>query len=68
MQSMLWKIENKEMNTIPCGHLFCNPCWFNYLKTLITETKVEKIKCMNHENNENISEEFILEHISNNNN
>ena len=62
------KIEDKELNKIPCGHLFCTHCWFNYLKTLITEAKVEKIKCMNHECNENISEEFIFKHISNNNN
>ena len=54
------KVENKELNRIPCGHLFCNHCWFNYLKTLITEAKVEKIKCMNHECNEIIPEEFIL--------
>ena len=61
------QIEDKKLNTIPCGHLFCTHCWFNYLKTLISEAKVEKIKCMNHECNENISEEFILEHISDNN-
>ena len=48
--------EDKELNTLPCEHLFCTHCWFNYLKTLITEAKVEKIKCMNHECNENISE------------
>ena len=60
------KIEDKKLNTIPCGHLFCTHCWFNYLKTLITEAKVEKIKCMNHECQENISEEFILNHLSEN--
>ena len=58
------KIEDKELNKIPCGHLFCTQCWFNYLKTLITEAKVEKIKCMNHECDENISEEYILKYIS----
>ena len=36
------KIEDRELNIIPCGHLFCSNCWFNYLKTLITEAKVEK--------------------------
>ena len=25
--------EDKKLNTIPCGHLFCTHCWFNYLKT-----------------------------------
>ena len=61
-------VDDKELNTIPCGHLFCTHCWFNYLKTLITEAKVEKIKCMNHECGENIPEEFILKHLSDNNN
>ena len=42
-----------------CGHLFCTHCWFNYLKTAITEAKVEQIKCMDHECKEILSEEFI---------
>ena len=52
------------MNTIPCGHLFCINCWFNYLKVLISEAKVENIKCMDYQCNEIISEDFILKHIS----
>ena len=60
--------EEKELNKIPCGHLFCSLCWFNYLKTLITEAKVEKIRCMDHECNAIISEEFIEQHISENDN
>ena len=59
-------LEDKENNKIKCGHLFCTNCWFNYLKYLILEAKVDKIKCMNHECNEIISEEFILKHISEN--
>ena len=55
--------EDKEFNKINCGHLFCVHCWFNYLKTLIMEGKVDKIKCMDHECNEIISKEFILKHI-----
>ena len=61
-------IEDKKLNSIPCGHLFCTHCWFNYLKTLITEAKVEKIKCMNHECKGEIPEEFILKHLSENKN
>ena len=38
--------EEKNFNQIHCGHLFCTHCWQNYLRTLITEAKVEKIKCM----------------------
>ena len=60
--------EETDLNTIPCGHLFCTHCWFNYLKTLITDAKVEKIKCMEHECKDIISEEFILKHISENEN
>ena len=60
--------EDKELNTIPCGHLFCTHCWNNYLRTLITEAKVEKIKCMDHECQEILSEEFIVMHISENEN
>ena len=59
--------EDKKLNTIPCGHLFCTNCWFNYLKTSIIEAKVDNIRCMDHECDEIISDEFILKHISKNN-
>ena len=55
--------EDKKLNAIPCGHLYCFHCWFNYFKTLILEAKVENIKCMDHECKEIITEEFILQHI-----
>ena len=60
--------EDKNLNTIPCGHLFCTHCWFNYLKTSILEAKVDNIKCMNHECLEIMSDEFILKHLSEDNN
>ena len=60
--------EDRDFNRIPCGHLFCTNCWFNYLKTSISEAKVDKIKCMDHGCNQIISEEFILNHIKDNNN
>ena len=56
--------EDKNLNTIPCGHLFCTHCWFNYLKTSILEAKVDNIKCMNHECQEIMTDEFILKHLS----
>ena len=56
--------EDKSLNTIPCGHLFCTHCWFNYLKTSILEAKVDNIKCMNHECQEIMTDEFILKHLS----
>ena len=62
------KKNEKKFNEIKCGHLFCNHCWFNYLKTLITEASVEKIKCMDVNCNAIMTEEFILKHISENQN
>ena len=59
------KEEEKKFNTLSCGHVCCAYCWLNYLKTLITEAKVEKIKCVEHDCKEIISEEFILKHINN---
>ena len=53
----------KNFNSLPCGHICCTQCWTNYLKTLITEAKVEQIKCVDHKCKEIISEEFILKHI-----
>ena len=58
--------EEKNLNSMPCGHIFCTNCWFNYLKTSIIEAKVEKIKCMEHGCNEIVSENFILKHIDEN--
>ena len=62
------ELNEKEIkeNSIPCGHIFCTHCWFNYLKTSIIEAKVENIKCMDHECNDIITEDFILKHLSNN--
>ena len=60
--------EEKDKNSLPCGHLFCTHCWFNYLKTSILEAKVDNIVCMNHECVDEISEDFIIKHISKNQN
>ena len=60
--------ENKDKNKIPCGHLFCTNCWYNYLKTLILEAKVDNIKCMDHECQNHISDDFVMKHISHNDN
>jgi len=57
----------KNFNALPCGHICCTQCWTNYLKTLITEAKVEHIKCVDHQCKEIISEEFILNHIKDDN-
>ena len=56
--------EDKTNNSLPCGHLFCSNCWFDYFKTLISEAKTNKIKCMESKCSEYMSEEFIIQHIS----
>ena len=57
--------EDIKFNYLPCGHICCTQCWTNYLKTLITEAKVETIKCVEYKCKEEISEDFILRHIEN---
>ena len=55
--------EEIKMNSLPCGHVCCTQCWLNYFKTLITEAKVESIKCVEHNCKQIISEEFIFKFI-----
>jgi hypothetical protein len=61
------EMEKGEMkfNHLPCGHLCCTQCWLNYLKALISEAKVEEIKCVEHKCTTIISESFIISHIQN---
>ena len=59
--------EEKKFNALPCGHVCCTQCWLNYFKTLITEAKVEEIKCVDHQCKEIVPEEFILKHIKDDN-
>ena len=42
------EMEEIKFNSLPCGHICCTNCWFNYLKSLISEAKVEEIKCVEH--------------------
>ena len=56
--------DEKDFNSLPCGHVCCTQCWLNYLKTLITEAKVDHIKCIEHKCTNIIPEEFILKHIN----
>ena len=58
--------DQKKFNSLPCGHLCCNKCWVNYLKSKIPEAKVEQIKCVEYKCNQ-IPEEFILKHIKEDN-
>ena len=58
--------KEKKFNELPCGHLCCTECWVNYLQTLISEGKVEKIKCAEHKCEQILTEDFIMKHIKNN--
>ena len=55
--------NEKQSNILPCGHFCCKQCWINYFKTLILEGTVEEIKCIDFSCNNIIEEEFILNHI-----
>ena len=55
--------KEKESNTLPCGHFCCKQCWLNYFKTFILEANVDEIKCTKYDCSYIILEEFILEHI-----
>ena len=57
--------EDIKFNYLPCGHICCTQCWYSYLKSLISEAKVEKIKCVEYKCQEEIPEDFILKHINN---
>ena len=41
------KLTNEELNNnfVGCFHIFCNECYYNYLKEKINKNNVEKIKC-----------------------
>ena len=59
------KEEEIKENSLPCGHLCCINCWYNYFKTLIKEAKVEEIKCIKYGCKQIIPEDFILKYIKN---
>ena len=60
--------EEKERSMMPCGHLFCTNCWFEYFKSKILEARVEPIKCIGYGCDKYISDEYILLIISVDNN
>jgi hypothetical protein len=54
-----------QLNSLPCGHYACTSCWSSYLLALISEAKVEELKCIDHTCNDLLSEEFIMKFIKN---
>ena len=55
--------KNLKLNSPPCGHQCCKQCLFNYLKSKISEAKVESIKCFEYKCNQILPQEFIYNHI-----
>ena len=51
---------------LECGHLFCESCWYNYLKVKILENKLKFIKCLEYECNQIIPDELIRKIIKKN--
>ena len=52
-----------ESDILLCGHFCCKQCWLNYLKSEISKGNTEEIKCAHFSCDIIISENFILEHI-----
>ena len=46
---------------------YCFTCWLHFISDQIENSNVEKIKCQNFECKENLSEDFIIELIKDNN-
>ena len=57
--------ENMKIE-LECGHLFCESCWYNYLKVKILENKLKFIKCLEYECNQIIPDEIIRKIIKKN--
>ena len=49
-----------------CGDEYCSNCWFSYLRSKIDEGYVDKIKCMNYNCKEILSDKFIRNIIRDN--
>ena len=57
--------EELERTKQKCNHQCCVDCWYEYIKTKITEAKVGKITCVALNCKTEISEDFIMNIINN---
>ena len=48
-----------------CNHIFCEDCWYNYLKEKISNANVAKITCIQHGCGISINENFIKNILKN---
>ena len=58
--------DHKKISNIPCVHSYCYTCWFLYIKEQIESSKVKKMKCLNYECDNNLSEKFIFQILEKN--
>ena len=58
--------DHKKTSNIPCSHFYCYTCWYLYIKEQIESSKVKKMKCLNYECDNNLSEKFIFQILEKN--
>ena len=58
-------IEELNDNFIDCFHGFCNSCYYDYLKENINNNNIEKIKCLEHNCDNILFDDFIQDHLKN---
>jgi hypothetical protein len=44
-EEKLTEEEKKENNLLKCNHIFCNDCYFEYLKEKVNSNQIDIIKC-----------------------
>ena len=58
--------DHKKISNISCFHSYCYTCWYLYIKEQIESSKVKKMKCLNYECDNNLSEKFIFQILEKN--
>ena len=59
-------ISNENNTVRNCGHSFCDDCWYNFLSANIEKNRISRIKCLQHDCDEKISDEFIINLLKSN--
>jgi ariadne-1 len=60
--------EGAGLQTLPCGHIFCNECIKQYIFTIIKEESgfnLDAINCPGYKCNSQLEDEFVLDNIAN---